>query len=220
MSSDLNDLSLLLDSRVPILVIESWEEPRVLEMITRLAVNKTLPLYCWSVTEGLQRLGFGSDPGGKGENSEPADLLRHIKATTQPGIYVLCDFHPWIQDDPLNIRLMREIAMHYSRLGHTLVLLSHRVNLPPEIRRYSARFEISMPTDEQLENLVREEANNWSRARSGAPVRSGSEAFRKLIGSLKGVSLQDARKLIRGAIWDDGAILESDLPELNRAKFE
>ena len=44
MSTDLNDLGLLLDGGVPILVIESYEEPRVLEMITRLAVKRTLPL--------------------------------------------------------------------------------------------------------------------------------------------------------------------------------
>lgn len=220
MSSDLNDLSLLLDSKVPILVIESWEEPRVLEMITRLSVNRTLPLYCWSVTEGLCRLGFGNEPEKESDSTDPTEVLRHIKSSMQPGIYVLCDFHPYVKDEPLNIRLLREIAMQYHRLGHTLVLLSHRIDLPAEVKRYSAKFEISMPSDEQLENLIREEASNWSRAKGGAPVRSSSEAFRKLVGSLKGVSLNDARKLIRAAIWDDGAIMESDLPELNRAKFE
>ena len=62
MSTDLNDLSLLLDSKVPILVIESSEEPRVLEMITGLAVQRTLPYFTWSITEGLNRLGFGVNP--------------------------------------------------------------------------------------------------------------------------------------------------------------
>jgi SpoVK/Ycf46/Vps4 family AAA+-type ATPase len=39
------------------------------------------------------------------------------------------------------------------------------------------------------------------------------------VANLKGLSLQDARQLIRGAIYDDGAIDDSDLPELNKAKF-
>ena len=71
MSSDLNDLGLLLDSKVPILVIESFEEPRVLEMITRLAVKKALVLYTWSMTEGLNRLGFGSDRPQDDKNRDP-----------------------------------------------------------------------------------------------------------------------------------------------------
>ena len=47
MSNDLHDLALILDSRVPILAIESYEEPRVLEMLTGLAVHRTLPLFTW-----------------------------------------------------------------------------------------------------------------------------------------------------------------------------
>lgn len=220
MTADLNDLELLLDSRVPLLVIESYEEPRVLEMITRLAVKRGVALYVWSVTEGMQRLAFG---GGLPEDTETCDAeaaLRQIKADErQPGIFVLCDFHPWLKDEPVNIRLLREIAMAHQRLGHTVVLLSHRLQLPEELRRYSARFELSMPSEEQLMNLVREEASTWSKSRGNRAVRSDTETFRRLVSNLRGVSLQDARQLVRGAIYDDGAIDESDLPELNKAKF-
>ena len=69
MSNDLHDLALILDSRVPILAIESYEEPRVLEMLTGLAVHRTLPLFTWSITEGLNRLGFGAEPETVGVRS-------------------------------------------------------------------------------------------------------------------------------------------------------
>jgi SpoVK/Ycf46/Vps4 family AAA+-type ATPase len=219
MTQDLNDLSLLLDSKVPILVIESFEEPRVLEMITRLAVKRTSLLYTWSITEGLNRLGFGSRLEDSRETEDATAALRHIKESKEPGIYVLCDFHHHIDEDPINIRLLREIAMRHQSLGHTVILLSHALELPNEIKRYSARFELSMPSDDQLMNLVREEASNWSKAKGNRPVRSTKETFQKLVANLKGLSLQDARQLIRGAIYDDGAIDDSDLPELNKAKF-
>ena len=217
MSTDLNDLGLLLDGGVPILVIESYEEPRVLEMITRLAVKRTSPLYVWSCTEGLNRLGFGDDPSIDTPVTDPDDVLRAIKSAGEGGIYVLCDFHPYLKDAH-TIRLLREIAMRHDRLNHTVVLLSHELKLPREVRRYSASFELSMPTEAQLMNLVREEAAAWSKQRSGAVVRSDSATFRNLVSNLKGVSLQDARQLVRGAI-NDGAIEASDIPELNKAKF-
>ena len=217
MSTDLNDLGLLLDGGVPILVIESYEEPRVLEMITRLAVKRTLPLYVWSCTEGLNRLGFGDDPSVDTPVTDPDDVLWAIKGAPEGALYVLCDFHPYLKD-PQTIRLLREIAMRHDRLNHTVVLLSHELKLPREVRRYSASFELSMPTEAQLMNLVREEAAAWSQQRKGAAVRSDTATFRKLVNNLRGVSLQDARQLVRGAI-NDGAIEDSDIPELNKAKF-
>ena len=219
MNADLKDLGILLDTKVPILVIESFEEPRVLEMITRLAIKRASMLFTWSVTDGLNRLGFGESVDGGPSKTEATEVLRAIKAEKQPAIFVLCDFHPWLKDEPVNVRLLRDIAMGHKRLGHTIVLLSHRLKLPEELHRYSARFELSMPSEEQLTNLVREEANAWSKAQNGRAVRSDSESFKKLVNNLKGVPLQDARQLIRGAIYDDGAITESDLPDVNRAKF-
>lgn len=219
MASDLNDLSLLLDSKVPILAIESYEEPRVLEMVTRLAIRKAKPLYTWSITEGICRLGFGADTPAVDNSRDATEVLKIIKASLDSAIYVLCDFHPYLKDEPVNVRLLREIAMRYHALGHTIILLSHQLDLPSEVKRYSASFELSMPSQEQLMNLVREEARKWSQTQGGKPVRSDSETFKKLVNNLKGVSLQDARQLIRGIIYDDGAIDESDLPEINKAKF-
>jgi hypothetical protein len=218
MNADLNDICLLLDSKVPILVIESFEEARVLEMITRLAVKRTTALFTWSVTEGLNRLGFGSGVPEQG-TTDVATVLRLIKTASPPAIYVFCDLHPYLKDEPVNVRLLRDVAMRHQSLGHTLILISHRLWLPEELRRYSVRFELSMPTEQELMSLVREEASRWSRERGGRAVRSDSATFNKLVSNLKGLPLQDARQLVRGAIYDDGAIDESDLPALNKAKF-
>ena len=184
------------DGGVPILVIESYEEPRVLEMITRLAVKRTLPLYVWSCAEGLNGLGFGDDPSADTPVQEPENVLRAIKAATEPALYVLCDFHPSLSE-PQTVRLLREVAMRHDRLPHTVVLLIHELNLPREVRRYSVSFEISMSTEAQLMTLVRKEAAVWSKQRKGAVVPSDAATFRKLVNNLKGGSLQDAKQLIR-----------------------
>ena len=134
MSTDLNDLDLLLDSKVPILVIESSEEPRVLEMITGLAVQRTLPHFAWSINEGLNLLGLGAEPEPI-DSPDATNVLKAIKAAGHPGLYVLCDFHPYLKDEPINIRLLHEIAMRQNQLGQTIILLSHTINLPTEVER-------------------------------------------------------------------------------------
>ena len=60
MKNDIHDLGLVLDSRVRLIVIESWEEQRVLEAIATLAVKRSQTWYTWNQIEGLQRLGFGT----------------------------------------------------------------------------------------------------------------------------------------------------------------
>ena len=119
---DLHDLELVLLSRNPILVIESLEEPRVVQLFARLGLRLGHPIFQWSVTEGLKRLEM--DFAAQRHNAEPTDVLRHIKAVSQPGYYLLLDFHPYLQD-PVHVRLIKEIAQGYDSVPRPLVFLSH-----------------------------------------------------------------------------------------------
>ena len=91
LKNDIHDLGLVLDSKVKLVVIESWDEPRVLEILTSLAIKRGLGIYTWAVTEGLQRLGFGGEPVGELDSREPEQALRLIKADPTPNLYVMCE---------------------------------------------------------------------------------------------------------------------------------
>lgn len=217
-ASDFGDLQLLIRSNVPLLVVETHDENRAREMLTRLAIKETLPLFCWSVTDGLQQLGFGELPA-QDALLEPEALLRAIKAHREPGLYVLCDIHPFLPE-PRVVRLLKDIALRYREVAHTLVLLSHRVDIPPELTRLAARVELSLPDQEEIMAIVREEARRWQEANGGRRVKTDNRTLSQLTRSLRGLTHADCRRLIRSAIFDDGSIAESALPEINRAKFE
>ncbi len=70
---NLNDLELLLRSSVPIIVIESHEEVRLLELFNRIIKNIPKPLFLWTVTEGLERIDV--DMPAQRHNSKPIELL-------------------------------------------------------------------------------------------------------------------------------------------------
>ncbi|MEC8814065.1 MAG: AAA family ATPase [Pseudomonadota bacterium] len=216
---DLVDLEIIMLSRVPIIVIETFEEPRALDLIKRAGMKLQKPVFSWSVTEGVQRIDLAH---GVPEHltTEPGAALAHIKQTGRAGVYILCDFHPFLCEAPKNVRLLKEIAMGHDEHHHTLILLSHALDIPPEIQRYCARMDLSLPNDEQLMHLVKEEASVWSSQNRGAKVKTDNQTLSKLVSNLRGLTYSDARRLARGAIFDDGAITASDLPELNRAKFE
>ena len=215
--SDLNDLRMLLDSRYPIVVIETWEELRALDLIRRLGMKEGRPVFAWNAVDGLRRLEFDDVPSQK-HTIEPDAMLGQIRGTSQPGIYALCDIHPFLDGEPKNVRLIKEIALHHERLQHTLVLVSHQFTIPAEVRRYCTRFSLSMPDEKQLEHIVQDEARRFKKEK-GERVRANRESLDRLVRNLRGMSADDARKLARGAIIQDGAITEDDLPEVNKAKF-
>lgn len=219
MKNDIHDLGLVLESKVKLIVIESWDEPRVLQTLTGLAVRRNLGLFLWSVTEGLQRLGFGS-AAGEEPTHEPEAALKLIKHDPQPNLYVLCDLHPFLEDNPKLVRLLKEIAMAEGAQRPTLVLVSHALKLPPEVQRYAARFDLALPSEEELLAIVRDEATRWSERNRGARVRTDNRTLQQVVKNLRGMSHGEARALARNLICDDGAITQEDLPELNKAKFQ
>jgi SpoVK/Ycf46/Vps4 family AAA+-type ATPase len=214
------DLGMILDARIPIVVVESPDERRVMALLLRFAMQRALSFYEWRVTRGLELGGFGTAVENPGELADPELLLAHIASTPGPGLYVLCDFHPYLKDDPKIIRYLKDIALDSEQLKNTIVLVSHELAVPTELGRLTAKFDLHLPSDEELMALIRTQAKEWATHNAGKKVRTDNGTLKRLIANLRGVSHADAQVLVRHAIYSDGAITESDLPEVNKLKFE
>jgi SpoVK/Ycf46/Vps4 family AAA+-type ATPase len=211
------DLSTLLRARTPLLVIESVEEGRVIESFRHAIAQSLRPLFIWSITDGLRRI----DMDDEGEQSVPdATLtLTSIKQRTEAGVFLFLDFQPYLRY-PMTLRLMREIVLRQSCAEHTLVLVGTRFELPDDLAAVSTRFELALPDSQAIAALVREEAFNYSRENSGRRVEVDAESARTIVRNLVGLTLADARRIVRKLIYADGALGPADLPELARAKFD
>src|ERR1041384_1953984 len=164
-ASPSDELQTLLASRVPMVVIESREEARALEVVRDASMKaqrgRNWGVFQWTVTDGLGRVDV--DVGGAQKTlSQPDQLLKHIKATTMAGIYVLLDFHPYL-DNPMFVRTLKDIAQDYDRCERTLVLISHEVKLPQELEHLAARFTLRMPDKKERQNIVMRMAREWAK---------------------------------------------------------
>ena len=54
-SEEISELCALLQSRVPIILIESHEEPRILKLLQKAANLEQQALFNWSIVDGLTR---------------------------------------------------------------------------------------------------------------------------------------------------------------------
>ena len=214
------ELTTLLRSRIPLVLIETRDEPRALALIASLAIKLQTaahtPVFQWTVTDGLRRIDI--DLGGaQKHNAEPPEVLKSIRATDKAGIYVLLDFHPFLSD-PIHVRLLKDICQGYAQTPRTLVLISHELTLPRELEHFAARFRLAFPDRAERQGIVEKVAGEWSRSH-GSRVRTDSKALQLLIENLGGLSTSDTERLARTAIFDDGALQASDLPALMQAKY-
>jgi hypothetical protein len=216
-----SELQTLLASRVPLVIIESCEEGRVIELVRDAAMKaqrgRNWGVFQWTVTEGMERVDV--DMGGPQKTlSQPEQLLRHIKATMMPGIYVLLDFHPYLEN-PLFVRAIKDIAQGYPKCERTVVLVSAEVKLPAELEHLAARFNVRLPDKNERQAIVMRMAREWARA-NGAMPRVDVKAVEKLVDNLGGLPIHDVERLTRQAIFNDGALTEDDIKPLLAAKYQ
>lgn len=215
------DLELILQSRMPIVVIETKDESRMLNLLKEIAFARAsenyLPLFRWSITDGLQRLDIELEP--QLHNSKPTDVLKHIRAVDKPGIYVLLDFHPYLED-PINVRLLKDICIRFKAIQRHIILVSHQVVTPKELESFTARFDMALPSDAERKKIVKNIAAEWAADNPGSQVHIDQKAHDLLIRNLSGLTARDTEQLARNAIYHDGAITRNDLPGVMQAKYE
>lgn len=217
MQTDLTDLELLLRSRIPIIAVSSNEEERVVDIFRALQADREQALFKWTVTDGMTRM--DKNMGSQAFVKKPHDALSQIRSTPKAGIYLLLDFHPYL-DDPIAVRLLKEIALSHAAVPHVVVLVSHDIAVPDELKSLTANFSLALPSPEVITQIIRDVAADWSAANQGQKVNADRESLDQLIRNLSGLTAHDARTLAQQAIFNNGAILKSDVQFVMEAKYK
>ena len=216
--SELQDLTSLVRANTALIVIETPDEGRVVDLFRHLLMNVWRPLYRWSITEGLRRV----DLDGEDPPLAPPDAtttLRTIREMDERGVHLLLDFHPYLGYATTQ-RMVREIIERRGCREHTIVLVGGKIELPVELENLVVRFSLSLPDEKALLKLVQDEAALYMREHGGRRVEVEQDALKSIVRNLRGLSMHDARRIARHLIFRDGAIGAQDLPELAKLKFE
>lgn len=216
--SELQDLTALIRANTPLIVIETQDEGRVVDLFRQALSQVWRALYRWSITEGLRRLDMDREDEAEGPPDASA-ALQAMKLAEQRGIYLLLDFHPYL-GYASSQRQLRDIIQRRHSLPHVVVLVGSKIELPAELDALAVRFSPRLPDANALLKLVREEAAHYADEHGGRRVEVDGEAVQQIVRNLQGLSLTDARRIARQLIFADGALNADDLPQLARLKFE
>jgi hypothetical protein len=216
--SELQDLSSLVRANTPLIVIETPDEARVVDLFRHVLTNVWRALYRWSITEGMRRVDLDrEDPA-----EVPPDMtttLQAIKAHDQRGIYLLLDVLPYLGYASTQ-RMLREILDRRGSQEHTIVMVGSKIELPPELESLAVRFSLKLPDENALLKLLKDEVELYQRENGGRRVEVDKPVLGQIVRNLRGLTLVEARRIARHLIFRDGALGEADLPELAKLKFE
>src|SRR5205814_9395632 len=133
-------------------------EPQIVSLVRQIARRLQIKAYHWTVTEGLQAFDACDQPAQSVLKSQ--EMLSYIKNSGSHCLFVLLDFHPYLQDN-VHVRFLKDIALTYSKHYSTVVLVGGVLQVPEELRQFTAYFRLPLPTPDELRGIVYDVAAEW-----------------------------------------------------------
>ncbi len=194
------ELNIYVRAKYPILYIISWEERRIEQTLRNVAAERRKKLYGWSVTDGLVPLdGYDRPPIDKATRS-PLRALEHIAASREAAIFVLKDFHTFLDeqnpvaDHPIIVRKLRDITNSLKESRKTLIILSPILKFPTELEKDITVLDYALPTEEELTQSF-ERVMRSARELSGVRLRLDDETREKVLKAAQGLTCTEAENV-------------------------
>ncbi|HVN28866.1 MAG TPA: AAA family ATPase [Candidatus Binataceae bacterium] len=200
----------------PLVYIRSSEEGRVASLLrecaTQINPGKSLPLWTWSLTEGLAR--ESSEDEAPVLAKDPREALDFIAAHHEPAIFHLKDFHEPLRDSAAVRRRLRDLYDICLDKQKFIVITSPIRFIPEEVERSFIVIDLPPPDLPELADFLRAEVFQNGRGESAG----GEETIFQVGRALQGLSLDEARHAVRRALAANPVLDETSLPALFEEK--
>jgi AAA+ superfamily predicted ATPase len=212
--SAIHDLKTLVLSFHSLLAIETVEEERARSLLIEVASDLRQPFYEWSVTEGLRRL-----RGATMDMTQDALMaLKNIDRLDFDAIYLFKDLTPHLSNANI-ARALRDLAQKLTSTHSMIVLTGNPIELPPDLDALAVRFEMKLPDEQELRELIRTVIDSMS-ARQPVRIDLSRDDAQRIIHALSGLTLNQARQVIAQAIVDDNCLSAKDIQVVIKRKGE
>ena len=193
-----DELRLLVNSRHPIITVQTPEEGRLELMLLELATELGVPLFAWSVTTGLSKY-----HGAAIYNTEePEQALANIALIQGDGIFLLKDFARYCENDRI-CRRLRELAEKFRTVRRAIVISAASVELPEALASEAAPFHLDLPSGDELLPRVKSVLAEVNREQH-IPVTLDLAGMGQVARNLSGLSEEEAMRALRMCILARG----------------
>lgn len=213
-------LTNLFKARFSFIYIPTWEEIRIVELITKIANNTSQikskrDVFIWSSTEGMKKnLEKGQERVGNIDN--PNEALKFIDDYNKPAILILKDVHTLFGIQGRNadynfIRKIRDVAgsLKDAECSKNVVIIAPSLVLPIELQKDITVVDFDLPTLEEIKGLldVMIERNEGS----GITIDLTETDKEQLCKAAQGLTLQEVENAFARAMVTKGQLTVKEL---------
>jgi hypothetical protein len=157
------ELDVLIRARYPLVSVTTYEEGRfryLMAALAQLERHRAKGLFVWTRIRGLHQVP-GPTPGLDERPvpglEDPISVLEHI-AEADRGLYLLCDYGPYLVPDglpdPLLVRRLRELAWTIKAKPVTVVFVGATFPDVPELEKEIKTVELPLPDEREVAALL------------------------------------------------------------------
>ncbi len=196
------DFDLCLRARYPLIYIATPEEERLESAIAAAAKRQgNRGIYTWDFVDGYQ--GNPNDAGFARRNPLQAlELVEKLPATA-PAIFVLRDYHRFLEDVAIS-RKLRNLARTLKSQPKNIVLLTAEVAIPSDLSEVLTVLDFPLPTVPEIRTELERMLSATGQSLSG-------ETLDEIVRSCQGLSMERIRRVLAKAIATHGALSLEDL---------
>ena len=135
-------------------------------------------------------------------------MLRAISEDIEEGIWVLRDFHPFLNDHVV-VRQLREVGFEIQRSRKTIILISPTLILPPELEQEVTVLKFDPPSFSELSSII-ETIIDSARRNGEINIQLDQEEKNELVQACIGLTQNDVGNALAKAIVHTGGFLNSE----------
>lgn len=205
-----DEIDIMIRARYPIVYLVSWEEKRVEGMLLEIANRRNKKIFTWTITQGIVNLvSSNATMMVNDATRDPISALDHISRSVDSALFVLKDFHPFM-NDPTVIRKLRDLTMSLKTSYKTLILLSPLLKIPNELEKDIAVVDFPLPGVGELGTLLDGIAFSVQ-GNKGVHVNLDPAGREKLLLAAQGLTLTEAESVFAKAIVSQSRIDPADI---------
>jgi SpoVK/Ycf46/Vps4 family AAA+-type ATPase len=211
----LRDLELMIQSRYPLIAIETFEEARLERILAEVVTSLRVPFFVWSVTTGLKRYGSLTSIY---DSQTPLKALNNVAAMPGEGLFLFKDLHRYFEK-PEVVRKLQDLAPSFKMDRRVIVLSAARLVLPAELQTLAGVFTLDLPGPDELKAIAQRVVADLSRQR---PIRVDLTPadFDRLVERMRGFTELEAERAITKTVLRDGALSRNGLEAMVEIKKE
>jgi ATP-dependent 26S proteasome regulatory subunit len=218
------DLSDLLQARIPVIQIVTYEEDRAVQEVRTVAKSLNKKLLFWSASKGTHE----DNPTKSKSPAFTMDLAAAIetferKSTGETNyLFVLLDPNPYFKQhgsDPAHIRRLKEfaIAIRTEGLRANCLMISSDPVVPRELEKHVTVIDFPLPTRAEIKHYVQGFVGRLGKTPS-IKIGGNGTLVDSLVDASLGLTSMEIEQALARAVVDDHQLDFSDVKRIHAQK--